>query len=395
MKHWKVAIVKDTSKKMLGLHGLQTAFRGLPGVEICALVDPNCADLAARMAFLEAQRHYTDLRTMLQQERPDIVVLTSRHPGDHLEQIRLACEFGCHIYCEKSLVADLEEGDEIIRLLNRSGVKLCMAHPCRYATPYLTMKAMIEAGEIGDVVSFTARGKCDHRGGGEDMIVLGTHILDYLLFLFGRPELVFSDITMNGHSAAREELLPTVEPVGPVIGDHIFAAFRFSGGVNGVFESRRGLYDVATGHTQMGLCVMGSKGSLSIRFDDFHERALFISRTPGPPESGVPFEFVPTVERRTIPGALPIDYSVCEQKDCPRVHFFPEANRFAVYDLMSAIENDRQPASGADNAVATQEMIQGIYLSHLTRSTVPFPLAQRRHPLLPPLNPLTTQGADS
>ena len=387
MKHWKVGIIKDTSKPDLGLHGLHTAFLGLPGVEIAALADSNprmCEDI---MKFTQAERRYYDPAEMIEREKPDIVIITSRRPSDHLPQIRMAAERGCHIYCEKPVSASLEEADEIVRIIEKSGVKLCMAHPCRYATPYLTMKAMIEAGEIGDVVSFTARGKCDHRGGGEDMIVLGTHILDYLLFLFGRPELVFSDITMNGHSAAREELLPTVEPVGPVIGDHIFAAFRFSGGVNGVFESRRGLYDVATGHTQMGLCVMGSKGSLSIRFDDFHERALFISRTPGPPESGVPFEFVPTVERRTIPGALPIDYSVCEQKDCPRVHFFPEANRFAVYDLMSAIENDCQPASGADNAVATQEMIQGIYLSHLTRSTIPFPLAQRRHPLLPPLNP--------
>lgn len=382
MRNWKVGIVKDTSKKMLGLHGLQTAFRGLPNVEICAFVDPNCKDIEERMAFVGAKRHYTDMRAMLETERPDIVILTSRHPYDHLEQIRLASEFNCNIYCEKSLVAEVEEGDEIIRILEKSGVKLCMAHPTRYAEPYLTMKRMIEAGEIGDVVSFTTRGKCDHRGGGEDMIVLGTHMLDWLLFLFGHPENVSADITMNGRSATKQDLLQTVEPIGPAIGDHIFAAFRFPGGVAGTFESCRGLYSVRDGNTQMGLTVQGTKGSLSLRFDDFHVRKLYISRVPCPPESGVLFEEVPVVDSREIPGAQPVDYSVCKCADCPQVPSFPESNRFAVWDLMQAIEENRQPVSNAWNAVETQEMIQGIYLSHLTGKKIVFPLTERRHPLL-------------
>lgn len=38
MKDWKIAIIKDSSKPMLGLHGLHTAFRGLPNVTVVALV---------------------------------------------------------------------------------------------------------------------------------------------------------------------------------------------------------------------------------------------------------------------------------------------------------------------------------------------------------------------
>ena len=367
---------------MCGLHGLQTAFRGLPNVDICAFVDPNYDNIAARMAYLDAKRHYTDMRAMLEAETPDIVILTSRHPYDHLEQIRLASEFKCHIYCEKSLVAEVEEGDEIIRILEKSGVRLCMAHPTRYSEPYLSMKRMIEAGEIGDIVSFTARGKCDHRGGGEDMIVLGTHMLDWLLFLFGHPENVFADITVNGQTAVKENLLQTLEPIGPAIGDHVFASFRFPDGINGIFESRRGLYMLAEGNTQMGLTVQGTKGSLSMRFDDFYERKLHICRAPCPPESGVLFEEVPVVDTRTIPGAQPIDYSLLwAHGDCPKVPSFPESNRFAAWDLMRAVEEHRQPVSNAWNAVKTQEMIQGVYLSHLTGEKVSFPLKERRHPL--------------
>ena len=89
MKHWKVGIIKDTSKPDLGLHGLHTAFLGLPGVEIAALADSNprmCEDI---MKFTQAERRYYDPAEMIEREKPDIVIITSRRPSDHLPQIRM------------------------------------------------------------------------------------------------------------------------------------------------------------------------------------------------------------------------------------------------------------------------------------------------------------------
>lgn len=378
---WKIAIVKDTSKKMFGLHGLQTAPLGLPDTEVVAQVDPNFDGIADRMKITGAKRHYTDLETMLKSERPDIVILTSRHPGDHLEQIRLCAAYHAHIYCEKPLVADLEQGDEILRLVKDSGIKFCMAHPCRYAEPYLTMTQMIANGEIGQVISFTARGKCDHRGGGEDLIVLGTHILDWLIQLFGAPQTVMADITKEGKPLEYGMVHQAKEAVDPVAGDHIYAVFRFANGIVGNFESASNLYTRAGGNSFMGLTVMGTKGSLSVRFEDGYERELLICRAPVPPESGAEFEVVPTNESREIPGAEPLDYERCMIKDCPKLKYFPQSNRFAIYDLMQAIKEDREPVSSAYNAILTQEMIQGIYLSHLTGRKISFPLTERQHPL--------------
>ena len=78
----RVAILKDTSKPMMGLHALHVAFRGLPNVEVVAHVDSNPAEIEKKMAATQAKRHYLDFETMLDQEHPDIVVLCSRHPGD-------------------------------------------------------------------------------------------------------------------------------------------------------------------------------------------------------------------------------------------------------------------------------------------------------------------------
>ena len=242
-KHWKIAVVKDTSKPMLGLHGLHVAFRGLPDVDVVAHVDSNADDILKKMRFTGAKRHYLTLDDMLDQESPDIVVLTSRHPYDHLGQIRAVAEKGCHLYCEKPISVTLQEADAIVAIAEQNHIKIGMAHPARYDVGFLTMKRMIEDGEIGDPVTLYGRGKSDHRGGGEDLIVLGTHILDFQTFCFGAPEQVFAEVTANGRSITKDDRTETIEPIGPAAGDNIFSCFRFAGGVRGIFESRCGLSD--------------------------------------------------------------------------------------------------------------------------------------------------------
>jgi hypothetical protein len=60
---------------------------------------------------------------------------------------------------------------------------------------------------------------------------------------------------------------------------------------------------------------------------------------------------------------------------------FLDSNRFAVWDLMRAIEENRQPVSNVYNARLALEMIYGIYASHLTTAMVRFPITDRTHPL--------------
>ncbi len=382
-KLWKVGILKDSSKMILGHHGLDNAFRGLPDVDVVAHVDSNKDNLAANLDATGAKRHYSDYIEMLDKEKPDIVVLCSRHPSEHLSQIRAAAERGCHIYCEKPLTANLPEADEIVRIVEKARIKVCMAHPLRYNIFFLTMKKMIEAGEIGTPMAAYGRGKCDHRGGGEDMIVLGTHILDLQNFIFGAPEYVMADVTLRNRQIVkvdREE--KTVEPIGPSAGDNVFAYFRFPNGVRGTFESRRGLatgdFVQKTGIVDLGLCVAGTKGAVSMRFKDFPfqpEERLRISRRPGPIEDASAFEEVPVKDERLIPGAAPLDLSRYPTK------LFLYSNRFAAWDLLSSIKEDRLPVSNIYNARLTQEMIQGVYASSLSQGVVKFPLADRAHPL--------------
>ncbi|WFB37087.1 Gfo/Idh/MocA family oxidoreductase [Kiritimatiellota bacterium B12222] len=380
-KTWNVVISRDSAVPSLGLHGLHVAFRGLPHVEVGGFFDSRADDLESIMAATQAKRHYRNYVEMLDTEKPDIVVICSRHPNDHFDQIIQAAERGIHIYCEKPMTVSLAEADAIIECLEKTGVKLCMAHPARYDAHFLQMKNMIEAGEIGKPMTVYGRGKSDHRGGGEDLMVLGTHILDVQTWMFGQPESVWAEVLTEGQAIKAGVCAETVEPIGPTAGDHVFASFRFPHEVRGLFESRRGL--VSDPHRQrgrLGLSVIGTKGTLSLRFDDMADATLKWSRLSSPPDDDALFEEVPVIEGKEVPGALPLEYSLLGNQT-PMASMFLKSNRYAAWDLMQSILTDRQPVSNMMNARVALEMIYGIYASQLSESVIRFPLTHREHPL--------------
>ncbi|MBR4372604.1 MAG: hypothetical protein IKS92_16260, partial [Victivallales bacterium] len=81
----KVCINYETGGGRRGGHFTHFSFTGLPGVEIAALADSNpAAEKTFRLTG--AKRLYTSFHSMMEQEKPDIVVLCSRLPGEHVEQ---------------------------------------------------------------------------------------------------------------------------------------------------------------------------------------------------------------------------------------------------------------------------------------------------------------------
>lgn len=365
---WKAGIVFDTKKIFLGGHDTHLAFRGLPNVEIVGLADSNTENIEERMEQTRAKKHYTDYIEMFDREKPDIAILASRLPADHFEQIKAAAERGIHVLCEKPMATGLKEADELIRIAEKHNVKIAVAHLARHALVFRTVKKMIESGEIGTPLTFYGRGKEDERGGGEDMVVLGTHILDIACYLFGSPESVFAEVTVDGRPLRRDDRSVTKEPIGAVAGDNIFALFRFPNSVRGIFESRKGLFKK---QVRMGISVAGTEGVISVRYDN--DRKLRLSRTPFPPEDEAAYEEIPLTETRVIPGAEPPDFGYLK--------YFTDNNRFAAWDLMQAIEEDRQPLANAYDARMTVEMINGVYASQLSGKVIPLPLADREHPL--------------
>jgi len=370
-RKWRVAVVDHYRRKCKGTHGTHVAFPGLPDVEIVAVADPDEESRALTQRETDAPREYADWADLLTQEEPDIVCVCSRLPTQHLDVIVGSAAAGCHIYCEKPLSVDLQDADRMIAAADSAGVRLAVGHLARHASVFQAARELIHNGGIGRPLSVFCRGKEDDRGGGEDMLVLGSHLLDLARFFFGDPQWVFGHVTTDGRDMVRADAHAPTEPVGAVAGNGIVALYGFDDGVRGHFESRRDLYD--NGEVRMGITVVGSEATLAVRYDD--DRVLRLRRSGRPLEEGGDFEVIPTPPPPDPPGAAPL-YTTNGMGG-----YFALNNRLAALDLIAAIQEGREPLASGRDAAWSLEMIHGVYASHLRREALPLPLKDRQHPL--------------
>ena len=352
-KTYRAAAIGHTGAGNFG-HGLHIAYNNLDNVEFIAIADPDEAGREKAMADTGAARGYADYREMLDKEQLDIVSVCPRWVPEHLAMVTACLEAGCNVYCEKPMTMSLANGDEIVETARAGGLKVAVAHQAVYLPATHAIKRMLADGKIGTVQAIYASGKQDHRGGGEDMIVLGTHLFNMMRFFVGDVAWMQSHVTINGKEVAHEDAEEPTEPVGPIAGDCINSYFAFKNGVSGFFSTRRN----QAGSGRYGMEIVGSDGIFSLRGDVANRLMVY------------PYPVL-------VPSNPEQEWEAVDLDNTP----FSQGNELAIRDLVDAIENDRKPISAAEDAVAALEMILGAYESQLTGQRVPFPIANREHPL--------------
>lgn len=362
-KTYRVGVIGRAGKGNYG-HGLDRVWAGIPQCEVIAVADDNDSGRAAVAKRTGAKRAYADYRQMLENENLDIVSICQRWIDKHHEMALACAEHGCHMYSEKPFVRTLQEADDVVRACEMRHLKFAIAHGNRY-TPQLTIaRKLIADGEIGQVLEVRARGKEDRRGGGEDLWVLGTHMLDLMRALVGDVESCFAKATVGGRPVRQADVYDGKEGIGPLAADGVEAMYRFQNGVTGFFSSHRAL---AGNPSRFGLKVFGSKGV--IEFQSGYLKTAYILKDPSwsPGRSGKNW--------------LPISSAGVDKPEPRNVESSHGANAEAVHDLIEAIENDRQPKSSVYEARAATEMIVAVFESHRVGGPVTFPLKNRKNPL--------------
>ena len=358
---YRAGIIGHTGRGNYG-HGLDVVWSAFPQVEVAAVADPDAAGRAKAQARTGAKNAYADYRELLAKEKPDIVSICPRHLDQRVEMTVAAAEAGCHIFHEKAFAATLPEADRMAAAIRKAGVKVQIAHQMRCSPFTLKAGQMIEAGEIGEIQELRGRGKEDSRAGGEDLVVLGSHIFDMMRHFLGDPEWVFSHVTTRGEELAFDHLGKPREPVGPIAGRQMAAMFSFGQGIHGYFASKQ---CAQTHILRFGTHIYGSKGVIFLPNAIYPNGAqAYILRSPA---------WVPNKRH----GWEPIE---------PEHRSFGDdryitANALMVEDLLDAIEKDREPACSERAGRWTVEMTQGVYASQLQGKPVSFPLAEREHPL--------------
>ncbi|HXG46063.1 MAG TPA: Gfo/Idh/MocA family oxidoreductase [Methylomirabilota bacterium] len=358
----KAVIIGHTGRGNYG-HDLDLAFAGQPGLEVVAVADPVEAGRAQAARRSGALRQYADYREMLERERPHLVSVAPRWTDQHHAMIRAALQAGAHVYAEKPFTRTLAEADELLALARSLNRRIAVAHQMRLAPAVLHLKRRIDEGLIGALLALHGHGKQDARAGGEDLVVLGTHVFDLMRFFAGEPQWCSASIRQQGREITLADARRATEDIGPVAGDEIEAQFAFASGVTGSFTSRARLRDTAG---PWGLHLLGSKGTVRVLMDIFPR--VYLKQTGAWSSGGADDAWRPLADD---PG-----WQVPESE-----RGFFHANRRVVSDWLEAIRQGREPVCSGAAATGALEMAMAIFAAGLSRSRVQFPLARRTHPL--------------
>ena len=362
---YRAAVIGRTGRGDYG-HGLDVALLDQPRLTVVAVADENPAGRAAAAKRLGVEQAYEDYRTMLDREKPQFVVIGPRWVDAHKEMILACAERGIHMFCEKPMARDVAECDAIVTACERSHVKLAMAFQTRYGPRYERAKELIAAGAIGEVLELRGRGKEDRRGGAEDLLVLGPHVMDVYRDLLGAPAWCFARVTENGQPITKASVHPGAEGLGPLAGDRIEAMFGFA--------RTSAVAHFATARPKDGIngrrtpCTSSARRASSSSASA-GSRATSCSPTrPGP---------TPLAPRWT-----PITSAGLGKPETLKDSGMVPANRLIVADLIHAVESDTQPRASVYDGRGALEMLLACQASNAQSKPVALPLVERtRHPL--------------
>jgi predicted dehydrogenase len=360
---YRVAVIGNTGRGDYG-HGLDIVWSDIEQAEVVAVADPDPQGLAAATQRLKAPRGYADYRRMLEKEHPHIVTVAPRWLDGHRDMVLACAQNGCHVFLEKPMCQSLDQADEMVAAFEQRNLKLTIAHQTRYSPALAHTKNAIKEGLLGDILELRGRGKEDRRGGGEDLMVLGTHVMDLMRFFVGDPQWCFAQVRTDGRPVTRGDVRDGAEGIGPLAGDEIHAAYRFGGTTMGYFSTHRAR-DGASG--RFGLQIYGSKGILTTTTGAVPE--VWFTEDPAwqPGRGNSPWKRISSegVDRP-------------EPLSDPQHHY---GNRLIALDLIRAIESDSRPKGGMYDGRAALEMILAVYESHRLNAPVGLPLPNRKHPL--------------
>lgn len=324
------------------------ALAASPEYELAAVCDLNGETASQVSAKSGNPAVYTDYEKMLDEVRPEAVVIATPNIT-HAPFAQMAAEAGARgIYCEKPMATNLGDARRMVQLCGERGVTLVVGHQRRMSAVYGKLRELVDGGAIGDLRLI--RGSC-----AGDLLSDGSHTVDSMLYLIhDRPvRWAFGQICrkpgVSPEIAAAQRYAFTGRRYGHAVESGAIAHFEFEGGIRG--ELLTGDMQLPGGGYQ-DIEIIGSTGRLWRR-GDRSDPPLLISDSAAGGWRAVPVE---------------------EESN---------AAVFAgVFGAMadSILSGSPHPMDGAI-ALRGLEMLIAVFESARLRSVIEFPLTQEAFPL--------------
>ena len=196
-----------TTRKRIRVAVVGSGFAGLAHIEGYKKVEDAdliaVCDVSKERAQEAAEKYeipnvFTDYEKLLRLDELDAISVCLPN-AMHMPVSVAALEAGKHVLCEKPLAANAEEAAKMVDAADKSGKILAMSLNFRYQGRSLTLKRLVEAGELGEIyyaktsmlrTNAIPRGwfHVKKRSGGGPLLDLAPHMLDVTWWLMGRPE---------------------------------------------------------------------------------------------------------------------------------------------------------------------------------------------------------------
>jgi predicted dehydrogenase len=162
---------------------------------VCDIIEEKATKLAGTLGC-EA---FVDYRPLLEKVQ---AVWICTPPGVRIELIAAAARSGLDIFCEKPVALNLAEADQIIDVVNATGVKFMLGYVLRFTQPFRLLHDTFASGELGKLVNCWTRRymamdprktwHVDQEASGGVALDFGSHDIDWLMTVGGKVKAVFA-----------------------------------------------------------------------------------------------------------------------------------------------------------------------------------------------------------
>lgn len=281
----------------------------------------------------------------------------------HYDQVCRAVGLGLNVYCEKPMTCTLSEARSLADLAEKKGVKAHVALVLRYVPAVRQMKALLQAGQIGEVYHFRAhmfhgsyldpnrpmswRLRKSQSGGGAFMD-LGAHLVDLTRYLLGDVASV---------RAAMRTYIPE-RPVTPGssqrekvdVDDWTLCNLDLLNGATGVIEVTR----MAAGAGEATKFeIFGRRGALSYDYRNPDTVSWYDLKRKQWINGVLDFP--------AAPGERPIEQVWPSSKYSQGI--MTNAHLASAYDFMLNVAGEGFPTIDFRTGAAAQEIVEAAYLS--------------------------------
>jgi predicted dehydrogenase len=171
-------------------HSYAACLRAIAGVELIGVADD---DAERGRAFAKRfDTRFFDSNQALLAEGLDGVAICSANLH-HRPLTELAASHTRHILCEKPIATTMADAEAMIEACTRTGAKLQIAFPVRFAAPVIRLRALLQSGALGQIYSLKATNHGQMPGGwfldqalagGGAVIDHTVHVIDLLRWFF-------------------------------------------------------------------------------------------------------------------------------------------------------------------------------------------------------------------